>query len=605
MKIVHTQNIDFFIDFITIIHYENQTMATIPILCGNMTPLERKKQDILNKKIKFVILGELMDHHFLLSCMNENIIDKETFLNMNIENLEQLSNATQYALFFKALEVYQDIKVIPKTFIRKYFSEIVKYIVSSTCIFQKCLCFNSKQVSEYNNTKIYCDDVSSQIHICDTNPNSTLGGLKTKNNTVQQFAFALLYGAYPYYNFKCEENEKKHNENEYDAPIILSLSQSEILSLTKYINSTACIDKNKYLPLLKINDGNIFKFSSNEHTIYSLLMNVVLHELNNKYILPHDVKNDPLYAKYILDSKQQNNNYVSEKAICNFIQTNTSYNNKLHIFVKNDDIVFKYFKFSELPDVFYFDRCQNDKNYVDYLINTKNFNRLEVFSNRLDLLSDIPINCYAYDILTRQGKQLFIGLVDKNKYTFTLETIKFLLLIEINSQNSFSELFRKLYDHCKISMHELYSIIEKINDNFLTKYLIINDYFNNFCTYDINTDFGTNFTKMYVASGEIHNNTNLIKILKVSQMDADLYDLCTEHKVFTEESINRSTVGGSDYASPIVKCKICCENIQDQYVIVPCGHTGVCPTCIGHIIEQRDVCPICRHEIMMHIKVYS
>lgn len=53
-------------------------------------------------------------------------------------------------------------------------------------------------------------------------------------------------------------------------------------------------------------------------------------------------------------------------------------------------------------------------------------------------------------------------------------------------------------------------------------------------------------------------------------------------------------------------CSICLDDAANA-AIVPCGHSNFCYDCISsyHINSQNKVCPICRNEIMMIVKLYS
>jgi hypothetical protein len=52
-------------------------------------------------------------------------------------------------------------------------------------------------------------------------------------------------------------------------------------------------------------------------------------------------------------------------------------------------------------------------------------------------------------------------------------------------------------------------------------------------------------------------------------------------------------------------CSICLDDDANA-AIVPCGHSNFCYDCISsyHINSQHKVCPICRNEIMMVVKLY-
>ena len=53
-------------------------------------------------------------------------------------------------------------------------------------------------------------------------------------------------------------------------------------------------------------------------------------------------------------------------------------------------------------------------------------------------------------------------------------------------------------------------------------------------------------------------------------------------------------------------CSICLDDDANA-AIVPCGHSNFCHECISpyHLNSQNKVCPICRTEIIMIVKLYS
>lgn len=57
----------------------------------------------------------------------------------------------------------------------------------------------------------------------------------------------------------------------------------------------------------------------------------------------------------------------------------------------------------------------------------------------------------------------------------------------------------------------------------------------------------------------------------------------------------------------IKKCSVCFSEIDEKYVIVPCGHTDLCKYCFEKIKETTDEpkCPNCRKSILLHIKYYD
>ncbi len=51
----------------------------------------------------------------------------------------------------------------------------------------------------------------------------------------------------------------------------------------------------------------------------------------------------------------------------------------------------------------------------------------------------------------------------------------------------------------------------------------------------------------------------------------------------------------------VVDCKVCFDKLTDsnQSVLVPCGHSNICSTCV----EKLDLCPICRAKINIRQKI--
>lgn len=52
---------------------------------------------------------------------------------------------------------------------------------------------------------------------------------------------------------------------------------------------------------------------------------------------------------------------------------------------------------------------------------------------------------------------------------------------------------------------------------------------------------------------------------------------------------------------PEIECRICCENILDQYVLLPCAHTKICKSCIDKLI----ICPVCRVHVEKSMRIYD
>jgi len=49
------------------------------------------------------------------------------------------------------------------------------------------------------------------------------------------------------------------------------------------------------------------------------------------------------------------------------------------------------------------------------------------------------------------------------------------------------------------------------------------------------------------------------------------------------------------------ECIICMDNPKENLILVPCGHVGMCSTCI----KSLEICPICREEVTQYMKHYA
>ena len=52
------------------------------------------------------------------------------------------------------------------------------------------------------------------------------------------------------------------------------------------------------------------------------------------------------------------------------------------------------------------------------------------------------------------------------------------------------------------------------------------------------------------------------------------------------------------------KCKICYEN-EGDYLLVPCGHKGLCSRCCDKILTSSSQCPICKTYTYMKQRVHN
>ncbi len=62
------------------------------------------------------------------------------------------------------------------------------------------------------------------------------------------------------------------------------------------------------------------------------------------------------------------------------------------------------------------------------------------------------------------------------------------------------------------------------------------------------------------------------------------------------------SMGESDKIDEEKSCVVCMENSRDA-VVVPCGHTACCYSCLEALPVPR-MCPICRVEVRMVQKMY-
>jgi hypothetical protein len=635
----------------------------------NIVNVEMQKYDILNGKMDFINSESFMSYEFIYECMKKNVINKETFKTFDFdkfyfENFELESDPEikticrdgfMKNIYLMALVNYQDIKVLSEKYIIEHFNDIIT-ILKATHVFEKTTCSNneSNQIKHYKSKypnepvnmygKNFC--YKTDIHICpkseiydshlscinydiakNCNVYQNNNGRYLSKITIKHFAILLS-----------------------DGNIVKKLTNDEMHVLTnsipnkiKYVednyrlrdreNSFDNYDRERvedmryrlfheidgYKKLLKIYTSNIYDFDYNESNIYSILMNIIVSELiyQHKIIvsgliyqhkIPDKIKNNPIYIKYIFDNKQKNNGYISDENACIFIKENMEHIKKIYNFVKNDKLIFSHFTLDELPDDFYFNRCQTDRKYINFLIEKK-FNRLEIFHNNLELLSEIQHNCYVYDITIEKGQKIFTHLVDKNKYSTTYETIKFIS----NSKDKFGILFKKLYEQASrhAKTNDLYKFIEKLNDDNVTEYLITNNYFNDFMCYDINTNFGEKFIKQCIMLKKIKRTNDTIKFIEKSDENVVLYRLCFDNKILEKCDVDQKYVicehSILQQATLPPSCLICYESIVKKYIMVPCGHLGVCSKCFTQMKEKSNQmqCPICRKEVLMHIEVFE
>ena len=86
-----------------------------------------------------------------------------------------------------------------------------------------------------------------------------------------------------------------------------------------------------------------------------------------------------------------------------------------------------------------------------------------------------------------------------------------------------------------------------------------------------------------VANAIVLNNTTILANIKtIGTGSSSIY----QHKIYRIDND---------------ECIICMDNPKENYILVPCGHVGMCLSCIKSI----KACPICREEVSQFIKHYA
>jgi len=99
---------------------------------------------------------------------------------------------------------------------------------------------------------------------------------------------------------------------------------------------------------------------------------------------------------------------------------------------------------------------------------------------------------------------------------------------------------------------------------------------------------------------------NLIELEKIRLQDEKLkleQINFEKFKLLEEEKLNKLA---DDQSEKKAICSICFDSDANA-AVVPCGHSTFCYECISshHVNNQNKVCPICRTEIVMIIKLYT
>jgi len=73
-----------------------------------------------------------------------------------------------------------------------------------------------------------------------------------------------------------------------------------------------------------------------------------------------------------------------------------------------------------------------------------------------------------------------------------------------------------------------------------------------------------------------------------------------------EDSHSTIDTAASNSKEDLAECHVCMAN-EANIVLMPCGHGGLCKTCLGEIVRHRvsGHCPQCRSKITAAIEVTS
>lgn len=101
-----------------------------------------------------------------------------------------------------------------------------------------------------------------------------------------------------------------------------------------------------------------------------------------------------------------------------------------------------------------------------------------------------------------------------------------------------------------------------------------------------------------------HNNTIMSKIVSKKEDTLPTYDVILDNKknmfIVVNDYEKKHLINITNKNTNEDECVICSKEFIKSQVIVPCGHTQICKTCI----EQCTECPICRGKKQDVIKIY-
>ncbi len=115
-------------------------------------------------------------------------------------------------------------------------------------------------------------------------------------------------------------------------------------------------------------------------------------------------------------------------------------------------------------------------------------------------------------------------------------------------------------------------------------------------------------TKM-IQLKQYRQNNKLINFIESSKNPNEIFNIAIDNGLLNKNQINPDlliTVDTQIKKRDCNNCKICYNEIKEIFAFIPCGHTDICPVCFENMKEKTKMqCPICRKDILMHIKIYS
>lgn len=111
----------------------------------------------------------------------------------------------------------------------------------------------------------------------------------------------------------------------------------------------------------------------------------------------------------------------------------------------------------------------------------------------------------------------------------------------------------------------------------------------------INKEYPLKFIQL--SSSFFKKDTDLTEEEIAKENDMTLDDI-TMHATQTKDTAqqNNTNVDNDALSEGETLCLICYER-PPNVIIEPCGHGGVCSTCVLNLIQKEKICPLCREKM--------